>query len=294
MFLRELVKDGLKSIVRRLLSDYPDNQQFLNGQVSQQLLSLQYKQLALQKESLPKFNETGFRVYSQNDEDGLLLYIFSLIGSTNKVCVDIAYPTPLGANTTNLICNWGWTGLLIDGSEANAKKCRTFFARHQDTVIYPPTVKSAWVTAENINNLIQESGISGEIDLFSLDVDGVDYWLWKSLTAVQPRVVVCEFANYWGTKRAVTVPYDPQFNRFHGSPDFMGASLPAFVKLAKEKGYRLVGCNRYGFNAFFVKNGVGDELLPEVTPEECLHHPQVQQGLRNRLPGVQDQAWVEV
>ncbi|MCJ7636553.1 MAG: hypothetical protein MUO21_03605, partial [Nitrososphaeraceae archaeon] len=66
---------------------------------------------------LPNFQDTGFRVYSQNDEDGLLLYIFSLIGFTNKICLDIAFASPYGANTTNLICNWGFTGLLIEGSD---------------------------------------------------------------------------------------------------------------------------------------------------------------------------------
>ena len=36
-------------------------------------------------------------------------------------------------------------------------------------------------------------GFFGEIDLLSLDVDGMDYWIWKAIEAVTPRVVVLEF-----------------------------------------------------------------------------------------------------
>ena len=63
---------------------------------------------------------------------------------------------------------------------------------------------------------------------------------------------------------------------------------------SREKGYRLVGCNRYGFNAFFVRSGIGEELLPEVTPETCLKHPKVLQGIATRLPKVKDLGWIEV
>ena len=79
------------------------------------MLHFHYQSLKKEGLSLPNFRDTGFRVYSQNDEDGLLLYIFSLIGMTDRRCVDIAFGSPYGANTTNLICNWGFAGLLIEG-----------------------------------------------------------------------------------------------------------------------------------------------------------------------------------
>jgi hypothetical protein len=41
------------------------------------------------------------------------------------------------------------------------------------------------------------------------------------------------------------------------------------VQLGREKDYRLVGVQSLGFNAFFVHAGVGEELLPELSPEEC-------------------------
>lgn len=263
--------------------------------VSQTQLLFHYQLLHSLKLPLPnKFEDTGFRVYSQNDEDGLLLYLFSLIGTTNKICVDVGSGSPYGANTTNLICNWGWTGLLIEGNENAVKQAKQFFESHEDTWIYPPKVINAWVTAENINDLIQENGISGEIDLFCLDLDGVDYWIWKSLNVIQPRVVVVEYMNIWDTDQSVTVPYRPNFNRFDTHPDYFGASLAAFVKLGREKGYRLVGCNRYGFNAFFIRSDISEDIFPEIPPEQCLEHPQAKHGHKTRLPKVIDYEWIEV
>ncbi len=81
-----------------------------NTQISQRQLFFHYQYLRDKKLPLPNFRDTGFRVFSQNDEDGLLVYIFSLIGFTNKVCVDMAFASPYAANTTNLIGNLCLTG----------------------------------------------------------------------------------------------------------------------------------------------------------------------------------------
>ena len=84
------------------------------------------------------------------------------------------------------------------------------------------------------------------------------------------------------------MPYilDFQAEYVGGAPDYAGASHAAFAGLATEKGYRLVGCERLGFNAFFVKRGVGEDVLPEVTVASCFTHPRVADGMRRRWPRV--------
>ena len=272
--------------------------QLSNTQIQQRQLQSHYRDMLSRRLLISRLSDSGFRVYSQTDEDGILHYIFSVIGTANKVCLDIAFGSPYGANTTNLIVNDGWHGILVCGDEKEAKSAMQFFSSHPDTHIYPPKIYSQWITAENINQVVShglmDSHIQGnEIDLFSLDIDGVDFWTWNALTAVVPRVVVVEYQDIWGEK-SVTVPYRPDFNRFDTHPDYFGASLPAFVKLASAKGYRLVGCNKYGYNAFFVRNGIGEEVLPEVSCKECLQHPKVCEGQRKRLPEVAEFEWVKV
>jgi len=290
-YLKAVYQKTLGTVFSSVSAGISDlKQDSYNNQISQRQIFLHYQNLRNQALPLPRFQDTGFRVYSQNDEDGLLLYIFSLIGFTNKICVDMAFGSPYCANTTNLICNWGFHGLLVEG----IGEPTSFFETHKDTSIFPPKLQHAWITAENVNELCSKNGIEGEIDLFSLDMDGVDYWVWKRLDAIAPRVVVVEYQDILGHEKALTVPYKPDFNRFDVHEDFFSASLPAFVKLGREKGYRLVGVNKYGFNAFFIKNGLGDEFLPEIKASDCFNHPKVKEGIRERYPKVKDLPWVEV
>jgi hypothetical protein len=260
-------------------------------------LSLKYKEMLANGLSLPGFEEVGFRAYSQNDEDGILWYIFSLIGVTNKHVVDLgAGYAVLGSNVANLIINHGWIGLLVDGSQTRIRAGRAFYKSCPDTWLCPPKLVASRITQENVNSILIENGFSGEIDLLSLDIDGIDYWVWKAIDCVKPRVVVVEYQPIWGPERAVTIPYDPDFQATYddASSEYYGASLAAFVGLSTEKGYRLVGCNRYGNNAFFVRADVDESILPGIPPVECFKHPYARLGTKERLPEVVDLDWAEV
>lgn len=267
-----------------------------NSQIIQKQMILNYQYLKNQNLALPNFNDVGFRVFSQTNEDGILLYIFSLIGTTNKICFDIAFANPYGANTTNLILNHGWHGYLVCGVKKESESANNFFRRHPDSLIFPPKVINSWVTAENINEIISKMGISEEVDFLSLDMDGVDYWVWKNLEQISPRVVLVETNNLWGDKKSVTVPYAADFNRHNTHKDYLGASIPAFIKLAKEKGYRLVACNKLGFNLFFVKNGLAENLLPEIQAEDCYKNlsPDYIKNIQERFEKIKDFEWVEI
>lgn len=263
------------------------------SQQSQLLLYHMYREMAQQPDrQLPGFAEVGFRCHSQFEEDGILLYIFALIGTTNKTCVEICAGNGIECNTANLILHHGWWGHLFDGDQRKVEQGLEFYRNSKQTFLYPPCFNRAWVTAENVNDIFISFGVPAEIDLLSLDLDGVDYWVWKAIDSVRPRVVVCETNNVIGADHALTVPYHPAFER--PKQDFAGASLAAMTSLANEKGYRLVGTHRYGFNAFFVLRGVGEQLLPEVRPEDCLGDPYSTEARTTRWAEVKDMNWVRV
>ena len=112
----------------------------------------QYRLLAARgKEDLPTLNDVGFRAYSQFEEDGILLYLFSLIPPTNRKCVEICAGNGRECMTANLIINHGWWGYLFDGLDSNVQSATRFFANNKDTFLYPPRVTKAWITAENVN-----------------------------------------------------------------------------------------------------------------------------------------------
>jgi hypothetical protein len=227
--------------------------------------------------NVPQLSETGFKVFSQFEEDGKLLFIFSIIGMENKTFVEIGSDDGLNSNCANLVFNFGWYGLFIDGNEKGIKRGKKFYAKYPTPFHYPPQFTCAKVKRENINILLEEKGIKGEIGLLSIDIDGNDYWVWDALTAAQPKVVIIETHNEFGFENIV-VPYNPEYVYPGKHPLYHGASPVAMVNLARKKGYRLVGANELGFNFIFIKNGIADQLIPEVTVESVLKHPSVMEG----------------
>jgi hypothetical protein len=217
-------------------------------------------------------SDTGFRVYSQFEEDGILLYIFAAIGVEHKTFIDIGSGDGINSNCANLAVNFGWNGLFIDGNLANIERGKKYYATNPDNWIYPPKFVNAFIQRENINELIQNSGFAVGIDLISIDIDGNDYWIWDALTVVQPRVVIIETHIEFGMNNIV-VPYDKDYMYPGKHPDYFGASPVAMELLARKKGYRLVGANNYGFNTIYIKNGVGENILPAVSVESILQHP---------------------
>lgn len=289
--IQKIINKLTKPIQNNLSSNIIIN--LKNESVAQKTLMQQYRIMA-SNNLIGKlsFSDVGFRKFSQFEEDGILLFLFSLISPVSKVCVEICAANGKECNTTNLIINHGWWGHLFDGGEKNVADGNAFFKSHSDTCWVPPKFTQAWITAENVNDIILKSGASGPIGLLSLDIDGMDYWVWEAITVIEPQVVVCEIHNLIPHDQALTVPYDPKF--IWESDDYRGASLAAMCKLGKKKGYRLVGSHRLGFNVFFVKNGVGEEYFPEVDPESCLKDPFTLETQKRRWPAAKKKNWVKV
>jgi hypothetical protein len=210
--------------------------------------------------------QAEFRVFSQWGEDGILQHLLRYVAVSRKVFVEFGVEDYSESNTRFLLANNNWAGLVIDGSSENVGSIKA------DEIYwrYNLKVENAFITRDNINDLIRRNGISGEIGLLSIDIDGNDYWVWEAIDAVVPSLVVAEYNSRFGPERAVTVPYDAGFVRrtAHPSNIYYGASLAALCLLGKRKGYGFVGCNTAGNNAFFVRNELRPSDLPELTSSE--------------------------
>lgn len=290
--MKKSIKKSLKVLFYKLLNVA----NLVNrSQLSQLLLMNQYRQLA-DTEKLPNFQSTGFHVHSQTDEDGFLLYIFSLIYTTNKKVIEIGCGDGIECNSANLIINHGWQGLLLDGNKNNINIGKKIYSFLKTTSSNPPKLVNTWITSDNIDRLIEDNGFNGEIDLLSIDIDGNDYWIWQAIKCVNPRAIVVEYNTYWMENESVTVPYDPQFEaKIINGAYYCGASLAAFVSLGKKLGYRLVGSNTRQYNAFFVRNDLGIDILPEVTVESCLSSYKNSQSLNQyNFPVIKELPWEKV
>jgi hypothetical protein len=226
---------------------------------------------SLQSGQLPQLSHTGFKLFSQFEEDGLLLFIFSLIKNPVTVFLEFGSDDGVNSNSANLHFHHNWTGLFIDGNPKAIERGQYFYRKHGNKKVERPVFLNSIITRENINELIRNGGLHGEIGLLSIDIDGNDYWVWENITAVNPQVVIIETHNEFGL-HDIVVPYDPDYFYPGKHPDYHGASPVAMTNLAKSKGYRLIGANELGFNFIFVRNDLIPEL-PEVSVESCLLHP---------------------
>jgi hypothetical protein len=198
-------------------------------------------------------------VFSQNGEDGVLQEIFRRIGTTNGYFIEIG-ASPNESNTVLLADAFGWQGTIIDASESESSGLTTKYAS-SDRVV----VARAFVDASNINGLLDSEDIPTVPDLFSLDIDGNDYWVWSALEVIRPRVVVIEYNSHVPPDLEAVQPNEP--TRAWNGTSFFGASLASFRSLASAKGYRLVHCDTSGINLIFVDKstlGPDTDFLPEA------------------------------
>jgi hypothetical protein len=273
-------------------------QQVQNTQVEQVLIANQYilmKKLLAPAE-MPAFKDVGFRVHSEFEEDGILLFIFSVIGTTNKRVVEICAGDGTQCMAANLIINHGWDGLLFDGDKSSVDRGVNFYTSHQSTFLQPPTFIHAWLTRDNINQLISENRFTGDIDLLSLDIDGNDYHIMQAIHVIKPRVIICETHNVIPSDLALTIPYKEDFYYKDGNQheEFRSVSLLAMKNLLAGKGYRLVGGHKYGFNAIFIRKDIGTECFPEVSVEEVHDNSFTRYRRETAWKEVKDLSWVKV
>jgi hypothetical protein len=220
---------------------------------SETMLLLLGKQMSWQVAELPTntdLRRVGFKVFSQWDEDGIIQYLIHNLPIANKTFIEFGVENYEESNTRFLLMNDHWQGLVLDACAADIRYIQTDQIYWQ----YDLQAKCTWITRDNINSLLSEAGFSEDVGLLSIDIDGNDYWIWEAIESVRPRIVIVEYNSVFGLQ-PLSVPYKDNFNRTaaHHSNLYFGCSLGALSHLAKIKGYRLVGSNVWGHNAFFVR-----------------------------------------
>jgi len=202
---------------------------------------------------LDDLRRAEFKVFSQFGDDGIIQYLVQKmrLSQAEHCFIEFGVENYEESNTRFLLVNDNWKGLVIDAESKNVRHIMNdrIYWRHDLTAL------CAFITAENIDDLISSTGFGGEIGLLSIDIDGNDYWIWERMHCVNPVLVVVEYNSAFGSQHAVTVPYDPAFQRSaaHFSHLYWGCSIGALEMLARRKGYALVGSNSAGNNAYFVR-----------------------------------------
>jgi hypothetical protein len=214
----------------------------------------------------------GFKVYSQNDEDGILAEIFNRLKLDRGIFCEIGVENGLECNTLYLI-HQGWRGCWLERNESQRAPISTTFASliHSNRLVLGLGV----ITPDNVNDAI--AGALGaikhgpqDLDFLSIDIDGMDIYLWEAL-ALSPKVICIEYNAKFPPPLVKKPVLDPA-NVWRGG-DYMGSSLSALFETGQKKGYTLVGTNIVGGNAFFVRNDLAGDLFEANAAAGNLYNP---------------------
>ena len=205
------------------------------------------------------FREVGFKVFSQWDEDGIIQYLINKVPISNKTFIEFGVENYEESNTRFLLINNHWKGMVLDASEPDIQYIQTDPIHWQ----FDLQARCAWITKDNIDALLQDSGFAGDAGLLSIDINGNEYWIWEAIQSLRPRIVIVEYNSLFGLS-PISVPYAPAFDRTaaHYSNLYYGCSLGALQHLAQQKGYILLGSNIWGHNSFFLRSDIAGGIQP--------------------------------
>jgi hypothetical protein len=188
----------------------------------------------------------ALRLFSNMEEDGIILWLLSAIGCKKGVFLDIGSNDCINSNCANLAFNFDWHGVFVDADkrllDIGRRMYKLFKKQHLEFI-------QKTITRENINDISGHFD-KGEIDFLNIDIDGDDYSIWEGSSTLSPKIVLIETKIEYGPHRIV-VPANDSF-----APSEWGASLVSMTELAQRKGYVLVATNREGFNAFYLRHDV--------------------------------------
>jgi len=237
-------------------------------------------------------NKCYNKIYSQNGEDGIIEYLLSRCNTINKNCIEIGVYDGTECNTANLIKNKNFKGVMIDNHHS-------FNHEFYNNCTYRFIQKQ--LETDNIANLFVENNLVDHYDVFSLDIDGIDYWILKEIidkSLFTASIIVLEYQDIIGPDLSITIPNIKNFCAWnydcYEGPNYCGASLKAYINLLKHQ-YVFVGCEPSGFNGFFVnKLCVSYDDLEIKDISSCFENEKVKFGMENRWPRTKDMNWISV
>ena len=224
------------------------------------------KAISSQEQNYKNFTsieEAECKVFSQNGEDGIINFLINQLKISNPSFVEIGVGDYSEANTRLIFERFHSKGRIFDMIDDFEKKVK------QNVNYWKGDIKAIQknIDTENFNNLLSEN-CQFTADIFSIDIDGIDYWIINQLQKKNSKIFIAEYNANFGAELEITVPNIKNFNRtsYHYSNLCYGVSLKSLIKIMKEKGFYFIGTNRLRNNAFFINEDYKKEdFFPNIS-----------------------------
>jgi hypothetical protein len=156
------------------------------------------------------------------------------------------------SNTYNLFNN-GWSGIYIEADTNKYKDLLSNFGKFSNRIDCVNSLVG-FNDTDNLDTIIEIHSKRREFDFVSIDVDGLDYFIFQKMNKYLPKVICIE----------VNAGHSPEFSEIFPeniASNNIGQSLKVMTDLAKVKGYFPL-C--YTGNLFLVKNEYFDLFKNDV------------------------------
>ena len=227
-----IIKKIFRNILDRLFLRKFDDIKIQKGQIFEKNLSLEIK-------NIKSLNQTYFKVFSQDTEDGILQYLLKSLNINTVKFVEIGTQDYSESNTRYIYETMRCEGLVIDPYPNLEKEINKILRVWKNKL----KVHNDFVNSENINEILKQNSFNKDLDLFSIDIDGIDYWVLEKINPKISKIFVIEYNPYFGSNLEISAPNLEKFDRFKYHPSGLcwGASLKAIINLMKKKGYTFIG-----------------------------------------------------
>jgi hypothetical protein len=179
-------------------------------------------------------NRFAFTKYSQIGEEGIIAEIFKRLHIEKGFFVEFGAYDGLFLSNTRLLWENGWSGVMIEADKERFKQLLQNY-NHTDNILFLNEFvtwhleDSRGLTFDILKSIYFPSQ---EIDFLSIDIDGADYYILKSLNT-KPKVICLENNLYWHPLFSAEVPE-------HIALQNLQQPLARVIELAREKGYEPV------------------------------------------------------
>lgn len=194
-----------------------------------------------------------FSAFSQNGEDGIIDYLSRKIINPNYYFVEIGAADGIENNTAWLAFGKKYEGLFLEGNEVLVSRIKQYI----EPMLLGVKGIQLFADLDNVEEVVRLAQYQNP-DIFSLDIDGNDYYVAKSLLDLKfrPKIFVVEYNSAYGPNQKLTIKYDKDFSiDFSDYKNYLyyGVSIAGWKELFAQYGYRFVTVEHRGVNAFFIE-----------------------------------------
>jgi hypothetical protein len=239
-----------------------------------------------------------FSGFSQNGEDGILDVLRSKLLNSNRYFIEIGAADGIENNSAWLVVAERYSGMMIEGDPWLVERANKMVIGYS----IGAECLNMFITKEKVKEL-KELSFYKDPDVFSLDIDGNDYYIAQALfdNGFRPKIFVVEYNAVYGPERSATIEYSDDFSyrTAHSTELYYGVSIMGWRNFFESHGYRFITVDQNGVNAFFVdpqlfNSEFLDAILPLEFAENLYQHRKFRATYDKQFSLIKDQKFIEI